>query len=124
MKKVIFVDDSKAILFTIEEAVEQFVENGQIEATFFDNPEKAIEDIKSGNVPDLIFTDINMPEMTGYEMIKVLRGEGVTCPVIALTTEKTKEQKEKGKEVGMNAWLVKPFTEDKIQGMISKVFGI
>jgi len=122
MKKVIFVDDSKTILFSIEIAVEDMIDEGLIEVEYFDNPLNALDSIEKGLKPDLIFTDINMPEMTGFELIKKVRETGEDCPIIALTTEKTKEQKLLGKEAGMNAWLIKPFTDDKITSMITRVF--
>ena len=75
MKKIIFVDDSKTVLTSVKFAVEDLIEK---EITFkaYNNPEDLLEDVKSEKVKyDLLFVDINMPQMTGLELVEKINNE-------------------------------------------------
>ncbi len=123
-KKVVFVDDSKAILASVDFAVAELVDNGQIEFSSFINPDELLSKAKSGEVVyDMLFTDINMPQMNGFELVSELKKipSLKQKPIIALTTENSNEMKQKGKSVGIAGWIVKPFNETKVIGAIKKV---
>jgi two-component system, chemotaxis family, chemotaxis protein CheY len=71
---------------------------------------------------DLVITDLNMPNMDGFELIKALR-ENPTfkdLPVIILTSLTDEVSKERGNELGVASYLVKPFSLEKIQYEVSK----
>lgn len=126
-KKVVFVDDSRAILASVDFAVSELVQNGTIEFQTFLNPEELLEQAKSGSLTyDLLFTDINMPQMNGFELSAQLKAipSLKQKPIIALTTENSAEMKQSGKSIGIAGWITKPFNEVKIIGAIKKVLAI
>ncbi|MGM0519895.1 MAG: response regulator [Campylobacterota bacterium] len=126
-KKVMFVDDSKTILVSVEMALEELVESKAITFEYYSNPLELLDDVQSGKVTyDLLFSDINMPEMNGLELAKKLKStESVkNKPILALTTENSTEMKQKGKEIGIAGWVVKPFSEKKIVMAVKKVLGV
>jgi signal transduction histidine kinase/response regulator RpfG family c-di-GMP phosphodiesterase len=72
--------------------------------------------------PDLVFMDIQMPEMNGYDttrQIRAMQGEK-HIPVIALTAGNVKGEKEKCLAAGMDDFLVKPIVEDSLGLMFNK----
>lgn len=126
-KKVVFVDDSRTILISVEMALEELVESGDITFEFFVNPLELLEAAKNGSLEyDLLFTDINMPEMNGLALAENLKSiDSVkNKPIIALTTESSPEMKKKGKEIGIAGWVVKPFSDAKIVMAVKKVLGL
>lgn len=126
-KKVVFVDDSKAVLASVELAVDELVANGSITFSTFSNPVDFLEKVSSAEVDyDLLFTDINMPQMSGLELSQRLKSIPSVRqkPILALTTENSAEIKQAGKEIGIAGWVVKPFSNDKIVMAIKKVLGI
>ena len=72
---------------------------------------------------DVIITDINMPRMDGYEVIRQLRRkpEHKGTPILVLTTESEAEKKNLAREVGATGWLVKPFDPDRLVETVRKV---
>jgi two-component system chemotaxis response regulator CheY len=74
---------------------------------------------------DLIITDINMPRMDGYEVIRQLRRrpEHKATPILVLTTESETDKKNIAREAGATGWLVKPFDPDKLIATVRKVAG-
>ena len=119
-KKILIVDDSASmrqmVNFTLaEEGYEvREAENGQ----------EALDSMK-GDTPDLVITDINMPVMDGIELIKQIRaaGEFKFTPIIVLTTESEESKQNEGKQAGATAWLIKPFTPEKLTETVKKVAG-
>jgi len=72
---------------------------------------------------DVIITDINMPRMDGYEVIRHLRDnpDHKTTPILVLTTESEAAKKNLAREVGATGWMVKPFDPDRLVATIRKV---
>ena len=122
-KIVVFVDDSKTVLMTAQMSVKELVESGDIELRSFENPLDALQAVEGGLVYDLLITDINMPQMNGLEMARELKQKASVSskPILALTTEKSKEIMAKGKEIGLAGWIVKPFTPQKLLMGIKRV---
>lgn len=59
---------------------------------------------------DVVLTDVNMPRMNGYELVKALRAQGATIPVIGITANAMREEEERCLAAGMTSWLVKPIS--------------
>jgi two-component system chemotaxis response regulator CheY len=126
-KRVLFVDDSKTVLATVELAVSDLVEEGQITSGFYSEPVEFFEKIESGEETyDLLFVDINMPKLNGLDLVAKIKNieEYKQKPILVLTTENSNEMKQKGKELGVTGWIVKPFVDEKIVKAVKKVLGI
>ena len=126
-KDVLFVDDSKTVLVSVEMALEELVESGDINFNYYSNPVELLDAVKAGSLTyDLLFTDINMPEMNGMELAQNLKAiDSIkNKPIIALTTESSPEMKQKGKSIGIAGWVVKPFSDKKIIMAVKKILGI
>ena len=126
MKRVVFVDDSKTVLMSVEIALEDLIKEGILELETFENPLELLEAVENGFVYDLLVTDINMPQLSGLEMAKRLKEipSVKLKPILALTTEKSPQIVQKGKQIGLAGWLVKPFTPDKVVMAIKRVLRI
>ena len=74
--------------------------------------------------PDIIVTDIGMPQRDGYELIREIRsfGDGVSgIPVVALTAYAREEDREKIEEAGFDAFVSKPVDPAELRRVVSKV---
>lgn len=73
---------------------------------------------------DMVFMDLHMPVMNGYNSAKNIRelpfASAYTTPIISVSAENSLELQLKCKEVGMNDHLVKPVTEEAVAEMIRK----
>jgi len=126
-KKLVIVDDSAAVLMIADEALEDMVSKGVLEVTTYDNPSNLLNDVKNGALSyDLLITDINMPQMSGFELAIALKQipSVKAKPIIALTTENSPEMKMEGKKAGLVGWLTKPFTDAKLQMSVKRVLRI
>ncbi|MGM9766088.1 MAG: response regulator [Candidatus Cryptobacteroides sp.] len=74
-------------------------------------------------VPDLIITDIMMPEMDGFELCRRIRSSEVLShiPVIMVTAKATHEDRMRGLEAGADAYLEKPFHADELAVRVAKL---
>jgi two-component system chemotaxis response regulator CheY len=70
--------------------------------------------VQEGESVNLVLTDYNMPDCTGYELLKrIKRTPAVSnVPVIFLTTELNAEKMKSAKEAGLSAWIKKPYKAD------------
>lgn len=105
-KKVLVVDDSP----TIRNLVSFCMEQQGFEVTTAVDGLHALDEIKLQRF-DVIITDINMPNMTGTQLIKALRAAEATkyTPILVLTILNSREKKDEAKAAGATAWLEKPF---------------
>lgn len=71
---------------------------------------------------DLIFCDVNMPEMDGLTMCRELHKDPALSkiPIFMLTTQTSSDMKAEGKESGVIAWVVKPYDAKKVLGGVAK----
>lgn len=74
---------------------------------------------------DLILTDINMPEMGGMEMVAKLRDDPALSriPVVVVSTEGSATRVETLREMGVRAYLRKPFTPEQIKQTVDEIMG-
>jgi two-component system chemotaxis response regulator CheY len=75
--------------------------------------------------PDLVITDINMPEMDGITLVREIRklpALGRT-PVLILTTESDDEVKARARAAGATGWIGKPFHPDQLRQVVAHVLG-
>jgi two-component system chemotaxis response regulator CheY len=75
--------------------------------------------------PDVIVTDINMPNLDGYGFIEAARAleRSRIVPILVLTTESAPEMRARARNAGATGWIVKPFDEEKLVWAIERVAG-
>ena len=118
-KTVLVVDDSltmrQMVAFTRTSAGYQVVEAG--------NGKEAVGKVNGGAKPDLVVTDLNMPEMDGITLIKEIRKMPALkfTPILMLTTEASDDKKKAGQAAGATGWIVKPFNPEQMMAVIKKV---
>ena len=118
-KTVLVVDDSptmrQMVAFTLTSAGYQVVEAG--------NGKEAVGKVNGGAKPDLVVTDLNMPEMDGITLIKEIRKMPARkfTPILMLTTEASDDKKKAGQAAGATGWIVKPFNPEQMMAVIKKV---
>jgi DNA-binding response OmpR family regulator len=113
-KKILIVDDEPHIRLLLEQTLEDLEEEG-VELLIADNGEEALNTIKIEK-PDLVFLDVMMPKMNGFDVCNAVKNElsikGVY--IIMLTAKGQEFDKHKGKEVGADLYMTKPFDPDEV----------
>jgi two-component system chemotaxis response regulator CheY len=118
MAKMIFlIDDSSVMLASVKQNLEMA---GFTVETAKDGLE-AFHRVKSGLKPDLIITDINMPNMNGIEFIRNARTVLRFTPILVLTTESQTVKRDEAKKLGATGWLVKPVSGGDLLKVIKQV---
>ena len=97
----------------------KFLEEAGHQVTLVDNGRLAAETAQSKKF-DLIFMDMNMPEMDGLEATKLLRKAQVNTPIIALTGETSDKSIETCKKAGMDDFLTKPFKAKDLNEKVAR----
>lgn len=73
---------------------------------------------------DFVITDWNMPGMSGLHLLKAIRSDAhlSTLPVLMVTAESKRDQVVEAAQVGVNGYIVKPFTADTLREKIEKIW--
>jgi two-component system chemotaxis response regulator CheY len=118
-KKILIVDDSPTMTMSVKSSLQM---NGFEVKTAADGVQ-ALTLLKGGLKPDLIITDINMPNMGGLELIKNVKAlPGFRfVPILTLTTESDASKRDEGKRLGATGWLVKPISGGDLLKVIKQV---
>jgi len=118
-KKILIVDDSPTMTMSVKSSLQM---NGFEVKTAADGVQALIL-LKGGLKPDLVITDINMPNMGGMELIKQIKAlPGFRfVPILTLTTESDASKRDEGKRLGATGWLVKPISGVDLLKVIKQV---
>lgn len=109
--KVMVVDDSN----TIRRSAEIFLKQGGYEVLLAEDGFDALAKIND-NPPDLIFCDILMPRLDGYQTCAIIKRNPTfaNIPVVMLSSKDGVFDKARGRMVGSQDYLTKPFTKDQL----------
>jgi len=116
-KRILLVDDDVRNLYSLSAILED--QNVILETAM--NGREAVDTLlKTNSTFDLIMMDIMMPEMDGYEAIRIIRShvEYKNLPIIAVTAKAMKEDRVKCLDVGANDYLTKPIDVEKLIGIL------
>ena len=75
-----------------------------------------------GGLPDVVLTDIDMPEMNGLEFIEQARAKYTSLPIVILSTHGDDATRDKGIMLGANDYLTKPLSGTKLMDVLEKLF--
>lgn len=118
-KKMIFIVDDKD---TIGKII-SFYLNKEYECLYFDNPLKALQLMQGGTLPDLIISDIRMPEMRGDEFLRTIKTNELykDIHVVMLSSEDSTTERIRLLEEGAADYIVKPFNPMELKIRIEKI---
>jgi signal transduction histidine kinase/CheY-like chemotaxis protein/HPt (histidine-containing phosphotransfer) domain-containing protein len=117
--RVLVAEDSR----TNQMLIKLLLEKLGLQITIAQDGKKAVEKALSKSF-NLIFMDIQMPNMNGFEATKKLRSEGITTPIVALTAHAMKGDDEKCISAGFNDYLTKPLNREKLLETIRKYLSL
>lgn len=117
-KKILLVDDKETI-----GKVASIYLGKDYDVTYLNNPVKAINWLNEGNMPDLIISDIRMPEMTGDEFLEYMKANELykNIPIIMLSSEESTTERIRLLEIGAEDYILKPFNPLELKVRIKKV---
>lgn len=118
--KVLAIDDSR----TIRSLVQKVMEEAGFQCSLADDGVQGVARFQQ-DPPDVVITDINMPNMDGYGVISAIRGGAIRrdVPILVLTTESAPHLKAKARDAGATGWIVKPFDDTAIVAVVRRVTG-
>lgn len=123
LKLIMIIDDSSAI----RQVVNKILSTAKYAVVEADDGAAALK-LLDGRKLDLILCDVNMPNVNGIEFLQAVKNDQKYAayrftPIIMLTTEAGESMKEKGKELGARAWMVKPFQPATLLEKIKPLIG-
>ena len=116
-KTILIVDDKPTIAKIINLYLSDF-----LECIYFEDPIQAISWLQNGNFPDLILSDLHMPNMTGAEFLDYLKKNELfkSIPFIVLSSEGSTTQKIALLEQGADDYISKPFNPVELKVRMKK----
>jgi DNA-binding response OmpR family regulator len=114
-KKILIVDDEVHIKMLLEQTLEELEDEFDVELLTASDGEEGLAIIRN-NHPDLVFLDIMMPKMNGYEVCRIVmedeQYDGIK--IILLTAKGQEVDRKQGLEMGAKMYMTKPFDPDEI----------
>ncbi len=122
-RSILVVDDSAVTRAAIRRII-GMVGLEDVEVLEADSGKAALKEMKNHQV-DLVLSDLNMPEMTGVEMVRQMRSsaEDRWTPVVVISTNPDAIQADELLAEGIAAYLHKPFTPEDIRDVLMNVWG-
>ena len=118
--KILIVDDFATMRGIIKNLLRDLGFTNVAEA---DDGQTALPVLRSGSF-DFLITDWNMPNMTGLDLLKAVRGDArlAKLPVLLVTAEAKRDQIVEAAQAGVNGYVIKPFTANTLKEKIDKIF--
>lgn len=116
--KILVVEDNNIAAAVVNTMLSKLA----CQVTIAENGQQALQLIQHNHY-DLIFMDIGLPDLNGYEVTRRIRlqelNKGIHTPIVALTAHVDVENKKRCLTVGMNAIYTKPLTQDKTENILN-----
>lgn len=119
--KILVVDDEQDIQRLFEQRFRKERREGQLEFTFAYSAQEALQYLETA-ITDLalILTDINMPEMSGLELLKIIRNKYPSQKVIMITAYGDAHFRQQAQDFGADDFLTKPIDFEELKEKIFK----
>ncbi|HZD10022.1 MAG TPA: GAF domain-containing protein [Candidatus Binatia bacterium] len=115
-ERILVVDDSREI---VKHLTEYLLPNLGYEALAAYDGREGLEMARE-HAPDLMMLDLNLPEMTGLDVLQVLAADGIEIPVVLMTGYGSEKDAIEAFRLGIKDYLVKPFTIDEVGETIAR----
>jgi len=121
---VLIVDDSRSMRGVIKKIVS--ISGFKVDQCFEAGNGREALGMLAGNWVDVIMSDINMPEMSGFKLLEELRENDLfkNIPVVIITTESSKKQMEHAFSLGAKGFIKKPFLPEEVKKILYEVTGM
>lgn len=120
--KILIVDDSKSVHAYIKSLLAE--KNVEFDSAF--DGQEGVDKIKAGSF-DLVLLDVEMPKLTGHEVLKEVRAANTELPIIMVTSRNKPKEIESLILAGADEYVMKPFTQDilinKIEETLEREIG-
>ena len=116
--KVLVVEDDPTIQLIIRRSLEK-----RFSVVAYTNGMDALSYLQDGNLPDIIISDLNTPQMGGLELIDQLKASGFfsAIPVLVLSGEESTETRIKCLDAGADDYVVKPFNPRELEARMKAI---
>lgn len=120
MREIWVVDDDEEM----SRAIGLMLEVLDCKVAVFNNARGAAQLIVSGKKPDLIILDVNMPEVSGLDMLEFLRRRPDTAklPIVMLSSEADESVVDQALSLGADTFAVKPVTLEELEKAMARAF--
>ena len=124
MPSVLIVDDEQHIRLLIEQALEELEDDG-VELLSAPDGEVALDVVRNQS-PELVFLDVTMPRMNGFDACAVIKHElGLTDTFVCMLTAKGQAyDRERGLDSGADLFMTKPFDPDELLAIARRALGL
>jgi CheY-like chemotaxis protein len=118
--KFLVVDDEKDVEFLFRQKFRKEIRSGDLELVFAFSGHEAIEILNSSQPPDVVyvFSDINMPGMTGLELLETIKSEHPDIHVSMISAYGDQENYNQAIESGAKEFFTKPIDFDSLKSEI------
>lgn len=118
MIKLLLVEDDVNLSYIVQAGLQEII--GGYEVTVAENGKEGIEAWENWK-PDIIISDIDMPVMNGFEMVKRIRETDGETPILFASALTSPKDVRKGYDIGVNNYVKKPFVPDELDAHIHAV---
>jgi DNA-binding response OmpR family regulator len=121
MKKILIIEDNQEL----RENTAELLELENYEVITAENGKTGVDTVLS-HKPDLIISDVTMPELDGFDVLNMLRKHicAKKIPFIFLTSRAEKKDKQMGEDLGAAAYLTKPYEVNELLTTVSAQLGM
>lgn len=116
-RKFLLVEDSHTII----KQVKFCLRHDEIEIIVAEDGVQGIEAFWQNRDIDLLISDVFMPHLDGIEMVRKIKKLGYEGPSVILTQTGDQKLMAQAKKIGVNGWLIKPFSEELLRSSVEKL---
>ena len=120
-KKIVLIDDEEGL----RDLGEMILEKNGYDVHTASNGKDGLKVVADNPSVSLILVDLKMPKMNGFEFVSTLRAMKAipTCPIVVVTAFTNKATLKQGKKLRINAWITKPYDNNKLIETVKKLVG-